>query len=179
MKRLEIKPSSLDLQAPSSVEVVYRLTGKPERARQPPPVIADYPSAEVAQARSDELTARKEWHSYLTWWKRRSDGRRVNKWATMLAGKRRYFKVSVPYVQGINDEMVKVLLRQAIATYPDRPKDYDGDTIKVTIDAEANRTELGGVALRLPPEYAERAKALTSDQLSVIVQAALDREGMR
>lgn len=173
-KPLEIKMSSLDKNAPPGVEIVYRLTGRSEGPRRPPPVIADYTSAEEAQKHSDKLTAAGEWHEFLTWWRR--DGRRLNKWATMLSGKRRYFKVSVPFVAGISDEMIRVLLVQAVTTLPDKPKEYTVDTVKITVDADSNRTELGGVALRLPPELAERARKMEPEQLTALVTQALESQ---
>lgn len=174
MKKLDIKPSSLDKNAPPDVQVIYRLTGRSERARQPPPSLGDFDSAEAAQAESQKLTKQGVYHSYLTWWRR--NGRRVNKWATLQSGKWRYFKISVPYVEGISDTMVKAFLKSAVVNGIGRPGTYTDDNVRVTVDAETNRTELGGVSLRLPPDAAEKARTMSPEQFTALVVQALGNE---
>lgn len=140
MKPLVIKPSSLDAQVPEGVTVMYRLTGVRKGRREPPPIIGDYDSLEKAQAASDRLTAKREPHEFLTWW--RKDGRHVHKWPTLMKGKRRYFRVSVPYVEGVSDEMVKAMIHRQIVTADERPAAYTDKAVRVTIDSEENKTQL-------------------------------------
>lgn len=131
-----IKPSSLDAQAPPDVEVIYRLTTI-RLGKSPPSVIGDYSSALEAQRASDKLA---QPYEFLTWW--RKDGHHVHKWPTLMKGKRRTFRVSVPYVAGISDEMIKTMLRQAILHAEEKPDAYTDKSVKVTIDSETNKAQL-------------------------------------
>jgi len=136
VKRLLIKHSSLDAQAPPGVEIIIRLL-VPGRVPAP---LGDYETIAAAQAASDKLTKERVYHSFLTWW--RMNGRHVHKWPTLMKGKRRFFRVSVPYVAGVSDDMVKAMLRRAILDAQERPAQYTSESVKVTIDNKENQTEM-------------------------------------
>lgn len=177
MRKLDIKYSSVDKSAPPDVQVIIRLTGEPAGRSRIPPSLGDFDTIEAARERSAELRGQGVRHDYLTWW--RKDGRRVNKWGTLLAGKRRYYKVSLPHVQGLTDDMVKTLLRRAVLTMADKPAAYTDEEVKVNIDAIANRAELTDTfTLRLPPDAAAKALAMPPEQLAALVARALDGDDL-
>lgn len=173
MKRLEIKPSSLDKNVPDGIQVVYRLTEKALGKRGPPRIIADLNSAEAAQEFSDQLTAKGHPHSFLTWW--RFNNRHVHKWATLMHGKRRHYKVTVPYVPGISDEMVKVYIRDALLDVDDRPAEYTADSVRVGIDPDENRLEadLRVVQLRLSEACAAKLRDMPPEVAAQLVENAI------
>lgn len=147
MKPKTIAYSTLDKRVPEGVTVVVRLT-HPGASRTPPVKISDHDTLEAAQAASDALTRKRIPHSYLTWW-RAPDGRHLHKWPTLMRDKRRNVRVSVPYVQGMTDPMITQFVKKAILSSPDKPDAYLEGTVRVTIDAEANRAELE----QGPPDY--------------------------
>lgn len=138
MKRLVLKPSNLDLRAPEGVQVMFRL--QHPMPKRPPIIIADYDTIEAAQEHSDRLTRGNQYHEYMTWW--RKDKRHVHKWSTLLGGHNRHYRVSVPYVSGMTDDMVKEFLQQAIITSPDKPLAYTSETVRVRVDNTGNREEI-------------------------------------
>lgn len=168
-----IKLSPLDLQAPSDVEIVFRFT-EPESGsrRRQPEVIAEFTDIEKARMFAAELRRRRHKFNWLTYW--RKDGRHMNKWATLMRDKRRSFRVSVPYVQGISDEMVKVFLQQAILGAPDVPAPYKADkALRISTDTDANRAELAGCSMMLfpvPVEHIVVVSEMSLEEKAKIIQ---------
>jgi hypothetical protein len=144
-RRLELKLSSLDKNAPPDVEVVIRLQTKAVRSggRFTPPIrIADYPASKIdeAQAHSDRLMSKSQDHGFVTWW--RKDGRHVNKWPTMMTGKRRHFVVNLPYTPAVADAKWKsYLLRGVLRELQEQGMLLRPSDVRVRIDDARNRGE--------------------------------------
>lgn len=173
MPKTNIELSSLDKQAPPDVEIMIRLC-HPSNGRRPPEKIADYTDIAEARKHGDQLTKTRMPWTYLTWWRR--NGRHVKKWATLMTGKRRHFRLMVPFVQGITDDMIKSFVRNALLTSPDKPDAYDTESIGVAIDADANRVEADAtraVVLRLSPDAAAVLKSMPMEQAAALVEAAI------
>lgn len=109
MKKLVIKPSSVDLKAPDNVTVVYRPQSLP-MGRRPPVVIANFDSVTEAQAASDRLGRP---HNYATWW-RDAEGKRVSKYVTMYTGTRRHYHVSVPWSGATSTKLLEGDIKKAL-----------------------------------------------------------------
>lgn len=171
-KRVVIAPSALDKNAPPDVTVMYRLCHKPV-GRQPPAVIADHIDQQTAQDHADDLSKRRIPFLYLTWWRR--DGKQVKKWATLLHNKSRHYKVTVPYVDGITDEMVKVLLQNAILHAAAKPREYNETNVKVRADPDLNRLEVDDqlVQVRLPQPVALVLRSMPATEASALVEKAI------
>ncbi len=169
---VKIALSPLDKSAPKDVTIMYRLS-HPAEGRRPGRVIADYDTIEAAQQHADLLTRGRVAFVFLTWWRR--NGAHVKKWATLLSGKSRHFKLSVPYVDGINDDAIKVLVQNAILHGPGMPKQYDETSVKLRVDADANRMEVSDevVQVRLPAVVAEMFRKLTPVEATALVEKAI------
>lgn len=173
---LDIKPSTLDKQAPAGVQIMYRLVERVQR-RGPPRIIADYTSAEDAQQASNRLAGQGREHSFLTWWRSR-EGKHVHKWATILEGKRRFFRVSVPYVPGVNDDNVKEWIRHGLLHEGSRPAEYEQrNAVSVRADPNANRMEADSrwVQVRVSAECADKFRALPPSEAAQLVEQAIMR----
>ena len=173
MNRLEIKPSSLDKQVPEGIQVVYRVTERASGRRGPPRTIADFNSVEAAQQFSDKLTAKGHPHSFLTWW--RFNNRHVHKWATIMHGKRRHFKVTVPYVPGLSDPMVKTYILDALLSVDDKPPEYTRHSPRIGIDPDENRLEsdFRVVQLRLNEACAAKLRDMPPEVAAQLVERAI------
>lgn len=140
MKKLDIKLSSLDKNKPDDVVVHFRL--QQGNGKRPPTVLFDTTDIELARARSAQLTQAGEKHDYMTYWTK--GGRHVKKWPTMMAGKRRYFRVSLPYKVGASDAVMVEWIEGGIRRSVIEAEGTESSLlrhgeIKVNIDAERNR----------------------------------------
>lgn len=169
----EIKPSTLDRQMPDGVELVYRLTeARPSGRGRAPRVISDHTSQEAAQAASKELTRQGIPHHALTWW--RKNGKHVHKWATIMHGRRRHFKVTVPYVATTSDEEVITKLRFALLFDDDRPNGYTESNVSVRADPDANKLEVDdhAVVVHVNEDCLAAMRARTQEEVTAIIQLA-------
>ena len=180
MKPLQIKLSSLDVSAPPGVEVWVRLT---ERlgGRSFPVAIGTYRTVEEAQKASDELTRLQRPHGYVTFWKR--DGKHVKKWPTMMTGKRRHFRVSVPYVQGVADDDIKRYIHEMIvsnAKYITRrdgdvmtcQAEYTASAVTVAIDTARNKADGSApLVVEALKEWRATMPEISEPQFAALVEA--------
>lgn len=169
----KVKLSTLDAQAPPDVQVMLRFSTPYSRGATAT-VLADFTDLAEAQAFAQKLTRGKQRFTFFTWWQR--NGRHVHKWPTLMQGKRRSLRVSLPYVPGISDEMTKVFVLNAILQAETKPKEYTADTIAVRVDSEANKAELAGFALvqmAVSPAQAESLRAMPMSNQAELIERGL------
>jgi hypothetical protein len=141
-----IKLSSLDKNAPPEVRVMIRLAHPPEishgRAIRPPQKIADYPAEEIerAQKASDKLRKDRVPHVWNTWWEQ--NGQHLRKWQTLMSGKTRYFRVKLPFTQGVTDAQMKQAIHEGTwHKLVEIDRAFTIADVQVSIDSARNRAE--------------------------------------